>query len=87
MIAITVTVGALSGVDAEALSFAFPLAAEGTAAQGARLASSLCEAQVHCRSCGAEAGGEFPFAFCQACGSSDVEIAAGRELDIKSVEI
>ena len=84
---VTVMVGAMSGVDPEALRGAFPLAAEGTAAEGADLRITEVEAAVRCRSCGAESKPDLPFLRCGACGSEAVDVAAGRELYIQSMDV
>jgi hydrogenase nickel incorporation protein HypA/HybF len=80
-------VGALSGVDPEALRGAFPLAAEDTVAAGAELAIEWVEAAVRCRVCGKTSRPEPPFVYCGGCGSSEVDIEAGRELYIASIEV
>lgn len=84
---VTVTVGALSGVDPEALRGAFPLAAEDTVAAGADLAVEWVEASVRCRACGKSSLPESPFLCCAECGSAEVDIEAGRELYIASIEV
>ena len=84
---IEVTVGVLSGVNAEALRFAFRMLAPGTPAQGAELA--LREARASCRfgSCGKTSLVDDPFAPCPACGSVEVEIRGGDELLLSSLDV
>lgn len=84
---ITVTVGQLSGVDPEALRGAFPLAAEDTPAAGAELVVELVAARVRCRACGQSSTPTAPFLFCVGCRSTEVDVEAGRELFIKSIEV
>ena len=84
---ITLSVGVLSGVDPEALKGAFPLAAEATIAAGADLVVEIVEARVRCRACGTSSKPEAPFLCCVDCGGSDVEVEAGRELHIKSMDV
>jgi len=84
---VTVRVGALCGVDPEALGFVFPIAAEGTAAGGAQLTIERVPAAVRCRGCGRTCEPVFPFFLCGHCGSDDVEVTAGRELDLASVDV
>jgi len=84
---LTVAVGALSGVEPEALKLAFPLAAEGTLAQQAELTVESVPAEVHCPECGATTPPDFPVMACCNCGSSEVEIESGRELLIRSIEL
>jgi hydrogenase nickel incorporation protein HypA/HybF len=79
-------VGALCAVVPESMQFCFGLAAEGTVADGARLDLAVCEGSARCRTCGAQ----FPLTdlivLCD-CGSADVEVLAGKELKILSMEV
>jgi len=84
---VSVAVGALSGVEPDALTLAFPVAAEGTVAHDAELAIERIPASVACRDCGATDAVDFPFIICTACGSSNVSVAAGRELTLTAVEL
>ena len=86
-ISVTVAVGALSGVDPESLKFVFPMVAEDTPAHSAELIVQSVAARVRCRACGAESAPELPFVACAACGATDIELQAGRELHIVSAEI
>ena len=87
VVSIRVVVGTLSGVDPEALRMAFTLAAEETPVQGSDLVVEPVTATVRCADCQAVSTPEPPFVYCAACKSRNVEIEAGRELYIKSVEI
>jgi hydrogenase nickel incorporation protein HypA/HybF len=84
---ITVTVGELSGVNPEALELAFPVAAENSLAREARLIIETVPARARCRACGQESSPGFPFPACGQCGSPDLEISAGQELLIKTLEL
>ena len=84
---IEVTIGALSGVDAEAFAFVFPIAAEGSAAEGAVLDIEDVPLVVECRSCGVSTKPEYPFVVCAACASGDVNIISGEEFRIKAMEV
>ena len=84
---VVIAVGALSGVEPEALRSIFPLVAEDTVAAGAELVIEQVATRVKCRACGHEAQTDAAFIGCAACGSRDVELSAGRELNIKTVEL
>ena len=84
---VTIAVGSLSGADPEALRAAFPLVAEGTAADGAELIVETVAAQVRCSACGSDSVAENYFVGCPVCGSREVELVSGRELHIQSVEL
>jgi len=83
---VRVQVGALTAVLPDAMRFCFELAVQGTVAEGARLDIDERPAAVHCRGCGADA--VLPdFLLLCPCGSADVQITAGRELRILSMEV
>lgn len=84
---VTVKLGALSGVDPEALDMAFPVAAEGSDCEGATLVVEPVAAAAHCRDCGRDSEPPFPFLACEHCGSTDVDVLAGHELLLAAVEI
>ena len=84
---ITVAVGALSGVDHDALKFVFPMAAEGTVAKAASLTVEAIPVQVLCHACNRQSNPELPSFACRDCGSADIEVTGGRELMLKSVDV
>jgi len=79
-------VGALTAVVPEAMRFCFDLAVEGTAAEGARLDIEHRPGIARCRSCGSVVELADPILLCP-CGSADLEVTAGRELQIVSMEV
>lgn len=83
---VRVQVGALCAVVPDAMEFCFGLAAEGTAADGARLDLDVQPGSALCRTC----GDEFPLPdlilLCP-CGSADVEVLTGKDLRILSMEV
>jgi hydrogenase nickel incorporation protein HypA/HybF len=79
-------IGALTAVVPDAMQFCFGLAVEGTVADGARLDIEHRPGTVHCRACGAETDLSDLMLLCP-CGSADVAVTAGRELQIVSMEV
>lgn len=79
-------VGRLSGVVPDALLFCFDLAVAGTPLDGATLEIEEPTGRAHCRGCGAEFALRDLVLLCD-CGSADVEVMAGRELQLTSVEV
>ena len=83
---VRVRVGRLSGVVPDAMRFCFDLVTAGTPLEGAALDIEQQEGRGRCRAC----GDDFVLAdlvlLC-ACGSADVEVLAGRELAVASVEM
>jgi hydrogenase nickel incorporation protein HypA/HybF len=84
---VTLKIGTLSGVVPEALEFAFQVLSEGTVAEGAQLVIERVALRIACNACGRASMPTDPFIICPHCGSGDVDITAGRELEIESMEI
>ena len=84
---ITVSMGRFSGVEKEAFEFAFPIAAEGTPAEHARLVVIVTGMKVRCKDCSRETEYDLPLAKCGKCGSLNVDVVSGREFTIKSMEL
>ena len=85
--AVDIIVGHLRQVVPPALEFAFELVARGTAVEGARLRINEVQAAGRCRACGSESVLEgFPLT-CGACESLDMEVVAGEELLVDSLEL
>ena len=79
-------IGALSGVVADAIRFCFDLATEGTGLEGATLEITEPPARCRCRSCGTEFQPDMSLVLCP-CGSADVAVLSGEELNILSVQV
>jgi hydrogenase nickel incorporation protein HypA/HybF len=82
-----IIVGGLSGVDAEALRFAFPIASEGTRISDTRLDIEEDPAIIACNTCGERTTPDFPLPHCTACDSIDVTIEGGQHLMLASIEM
>ncbi len=83
---VRVRIGKLAAVVPDALEFCFELAACGTPLEGARLEIAERPGRAHCRSCDQEFALPDLVLLC-SCGSADLEILAGRELQVASVEV
>lgn len=87
VVRVEVKVGHLRQVVPDSLYFAFGLVAQGTALDGAELAIAQIPAAGRCRDCGAESLLEdFPLC-CARCGGLDVEVFAGEELLVDTLEL
>lgn len=90
VVAVTVRVGAFSGVVPAALSFAWEPATLDTLAAGSRLEIEEVGLAAWCPACEAErelSTYPFPRLACPECGTPTPEIRRGRELEILSAEI
>lgn len=83
---VTIVVGRLSGVVADSVQFCFELCTAGTELEGARLEIVDVNGRARCRTCGDEVDLPDFIALCP-CGSADLEVLAGDELSIRSVEV
>jgi hydrogenase nickel incorporation protein HypA/HybF len=80
-------VGALSGVVAGALGFAWDVAADGLLA-GSRLEVETAPVRTACRTCGREADLPDPLPVrCPHCAGRDVDVLGGREIELVSVDV
>ena len=80
-------IGEMAGVSEDALRFAFDVMAKGTTAEGAELGIEKIPLRVRCTACGAHSNpADFVFR-CPACDSCDIEIVAGREMEVDYILI
>jgi hydrogenase nickel incorporation protein HypA/HybF len=84
---IRVRIGPLSGVEADLLRSAYPLAAAGTIAEGAKLDIEPAPVLVHCVTCGAETEATPNRLLCGACGDWHTRLVSGDELLLASLEL
>lgn len=80
-------IGPLSGVEAQLLRHAFPIAAAGTIADGAELAIATAPIIVQCKDCGASSEARPNRMLCGACNSFRVSMISGDEMLLESVEL
>jgi hydrogenase nickel incorporation protein HypA/HybF len=84
---LTFRIGAMSGVAAEALEFAFAALTPDTPAEGASLAIEMVPTVCFCGPCGREFRPRGIIFACPACGEWSSEERSGRELELVSVEV
>jgi hydrogenase nickel incorporation protein HypA/HybF len=84
---IRLQVGEMSGVVPEALSFAFPLAAQGTMAAGALLELESIPVVAFCLQCDREFQPSDVIYLCPNCGRPSGDIRSGGELTLHSMEV
>ena len=84
---INLNIGELSGFVEESVRFYFDFLAKNTAAEGASLSFNSVPAQVRCRNCNIVfQPGELNWS-CPNCAQTSVEIIAGKELLVESIEV
>jgi hydrogenase nickel incorporation protein HypA/HybF len=84
---VTLEVGRLSGLLAEAIRFCFDICAQGTALEGATLQIVDVQGRGLCSACGAEPVMTMPLGRCPVCHAPSLRIVAGTELKIKEMEV
>jgi hydrogenase nickel incorporation protein HypA/HybF len=79
-------IGKLSGVVPDSVRFCFDVICAGTMLEGARLDIDETPGCARCRDCDEEFPLNDMIMLCP-CGSANVEVLAGQQLRIKSVEV
>ena len=83
---VTLGVGKLCGVMADAIAFCFDIVARDTGLEGATLAIHEIDGRARCEACGFEFEAETLFTPCR-CGSRRSTRIRGEELIVKSIEM
>lgn len=83
---IQVTIGELTEIQDFALEFAFEALSAGTMAEGAKLEMTFLSPKSQCRDCGYEYEHDRFTMTCPQCGSFDIKLLQGRELQIDGIE-
>lgn len=84
---VTVEIGALSGVMADAMQFAFDVCCKDTMAEGARLVIRRIPGLGRCHACQKESELEALTHLCPHCGGLALEILQGEEMKFTEMEI
>ena len=85
--AISLRVGALAGVEVDALRFAAPVVLAGTIAEGAALHIALEPACCHCARCKAPFEARAGCCDCPRCGRISAQLLSGRTLQLVALEV
>jgi len=85
---INVRVGQLRQIVPDTLTYCWSLVTADTALGGSRIAVESIPAKIACRSCGTSMEvGDLPVFICGHCQGVDVEVVAGEEFLITSLEL
>lgn len=80
-------IGALGGVDAEAMRFCFDAVSQGTLVDGARLDINIAPGEGWCLDCAKTVKMYERFGSCPQCGRWHVQVTAGDDLRLKELEV
>jgi hydrogenase nickel incorporation protein HypA/HybF len=84
---VNLRVGRLRQVVPDSLLFYFEIVARDTSCEGAELQLEEIDALLRCSECEHEWAPQVPAFRCPQCGSADVEVTAGEELEVQFIEI
>ena len=84
---IVIGMGPLSGVEAQLLKNAYPIASAGTIAANAELVIEHLPLKVKCNECGSESDATPNKLICKQCGNWQTSLVSGDELLLMSVEL
>jgi hydrogenase nickel incorporation protein HypA/HybF len=87
IVSVTIKVGKLSGVQPDSLLFAFDALKESTAAANCNLVIEEIPVIGICNICGHEDKYDNFIFSCNSCGSFEVRMISGEELNIKEIEV
>lgn len=87
VLGIYLEIGPLSGVEAQLLEHAYPLAAHDTVAEDAQLIIDTAAVQVRCSNCDRQTDALPNRLICGVCGDWHVHVVSGDELLLKRVEL
>jgi hydrogenase nickel incorporation protein HypA/HybF len=86
--AVQVRLGHLRQVVPSSLAFYFELVSRETVCEGARLDQEIVPAALRCEDCAhAWEIEDMPFFRCPRCGSAQVTVETGEELEVASIEV
>ena len=83
---VVLEIGKLTAIMPESIAFCFDTCCQGTNIEGAMLEILEISGLGQCQDCGNELELEYPYGICDRCGSRNIIILQGQELNLKSLE-
>ena len=87
LVAVTVRIGVLAGVDADALRFAWDVMSEQAEYESVTLEIQMMPRRNRCQECGCEFVTEMYSEPCPECSSDNNTLLSGDEMQLASVEV
>jgi hydrogenase nickel incorporation protein HypA/HybF len=84
---INLVIGEMTGVVSDCVRFYFDFLSKGTPADGADLTFNIVPTRAKCRDCGKLFTVEEFDWTCPRCGGNNMEVVAGKELFVESIEV
>ena len=85
--AINLVIGEMTGVVADCVQFYLDFMSKGTIAEGAKLSIRMVPAKATCRDCHYTFEVKEMQWVCPICGSVNLDLIAGKELLVESIEV
>lgn len=87
VVRVVLEIGRLSGVEPEAMRFAFDVGTRGSVAEAAELDIQETPCLARCPDCRADSPLEAFYDPCPACGGYPMEVLQGREMRIVALDV
>jgi hydrogenase nickel incorporation protein HypA/HybF len=84
---VTLDIGEMSGVAADALEFAFDVCCQQSRIAGAKLVINHVPVMARCHKCRDEFAVKGSAFSCVSCGSPEIEVLSGYELNLREMEV
>ncbi len=84
---VTLEIGALSGIEPDALELAYKVVSRGTLAEGSVMQIEAKPLTVRCPTCQWQGEADKLYPVCSGCGQLSVEVTGGREMRLLSIDI
>jgi hydrogenase nickel incorporation protein HypA/HybF len=84
---LTLVIGQLTAIMPDAIKFCFDVCSENTLLAGAELEILEIAGLAKCQKCQTEFSINEPYGICPQCDSINLDIIAGEELQIQSIEV
>ncbi len=87
IVSLNITIGQLSSIVDDSVQFYWDIISKDSIAEGALLHFERIPTRLRCQACGEEyQPGDETFS-CPACDSQNIQIVAGREFQLESIEV
>ena len=80
-------IGTVSGIELDALNFAFESVKDETMLKNAEIITNIIEARAKCENCNFEFATEDLYSLCPKCDSYKTNIIQGKEMKVKSIVV
>jgi hydrogenase nickel incorporation protein HypA/HybF len=87
ILSLNITIGALASIIDDSIQFYWDIISEGTKAEGAKLYFQRIPIKMKCLNCERDYQPEDHISNCPDCGSTHVQVIAGQEFFLDSIDV